>query len=216
MPAKYYGKYSGIVRDNVDIEKLGKITVSVPAIFPEQEEMIARPALPYGFFFVPEVGATVWVEFEGGDTTKPLWTGLQYLQGEWAREAASSPPEKRAIQTAKGHLVMFNDRSGEEAIEITHGQLLHTVKLDRDGVSIKDGRGGHELTFDASTITVRHGATGARIEIGFGGITVDAGGGVINLSSLAALPVLRVTDQGIGNLGAPVVMTGPGNPFVKA
>ena len=30
---KYYGKYIGIVTDNSDIEKLGKIKIHIPSIF---------------------------------------------------------------------------------------------------------------------------------------------------------------------------------------
>ena len=54
MPGQYFGKYTGIVKDNKDDDKLGQLKVVVPAIFPEDEQMIARPALPYGFFFVPD------------------------------------------------------------------------------------------------------------------------------------------------------------------
>jgi hypothetical protein len=197
MPAQHFGKYSGVVRSNVDEQMLGRLQVAVPAIFPEEEQVIARPALPYGFFFVPEIGAKVWVEFEGGDTTKPLWTGVQYVQGEWPPEAAGSPPQKRVMKTAGGHLVIFDDTPGAASIEI------------------KDGMGGHTVKLDVAAITLEHGLTGAKIEIGPGGITID-GVTAVNLSANAALPVLRVSDQGIGNLGAPVVITGPGNPLVRA
>jgi hypothetical protein len=216
MPGQYFGKYTGIVKDNKDPDNLGQIKVIVPAIFPEDEQMTARPALPYGFFFVPEVDAKVWVEFEGGDSGLPIWTGVQYIQGEWAPEAEESPPEKRVVKSAKGHLVIFNDKDGEESIEIKDGKNGHTVKLDQNGVSVKDGKSSHELKFDTATITLKHGSTGAKIEIGPAGITID-GIGPINLSASAAMPVLRANiDQGIGNLGAPVPLIGPGNPLVKA
>jgi hypothetical protein len=65
--------------------------------------------------------------------------------------------------------------------------------------------------------------TGAKVALTAAGASVDAGAGivevkgsVIKLSTAAALPVIRVTDQGIGNLGAPVVLAGPGNPTVLA
>ncbi len=234
MPGQYFGKYTGIVKDNKDADKLGQLKVVVPAIFPEDEQMVARPALPYGFFFVPEVDAKVWVEFEGGDSGLPLWTGVQYVQGEWAAEAQEDPPVKRVVKSAKGHFVLFDDKDGEESIQvkdgknghvitldqagisIEDGKNQHKVTLDQGGVTIKDGKASHELKFDASTITLKHGATGAKIEIGPAGITIDGVSG-INLSSSAAMPILRANiDTGIGNLGAPVPLIGPGNPLVKA
>ncbi|XXY13201.1 phage baseplate assembly protein V [Sorangium sp. So ce216] len=137
MPARYFGKYTGIVRDNRDDQLLGHLQVVVPAIFPEEEIVIARPALPYGFFFVPEKDAKVWIEFEGGDPGLPIWTGIQYVQGEWAPEAEADPPEKRVVKTASGHLVVFNDTGGEESIEIKDGKSGHTITLDKEGIKVR-------------------------------------------------------------------------------
>lgn len=239
MPEQYFGKYSGIVKDNGDADKLGQIKVSVPSIFPPDELMVARAALPYGFFFVPENEAKVWVEFEGGDSGLPLWTGLQYVAGEWAAEAAADPPQKRALKTAAGHLVLFDDKGGEESILIKDGVNGHTITLDQNGVDVTDGVSGNDLAFTSSGVALKDGggnsveitssgvtvktSSGAKVEVTSSGVSVDAGAGLvevkgsaIKLSSSAALPVLRVTDQGIGNLGAPVVMIGPGNPLVLA
>ncbi len=118
MMEKYFGKYSGIVIDNRDDQRLGHLQVSVPAIFPSEDAIVARPALPYGVYFVPEVDAKVWIEFEGGDPGLPIWTGLQSVPGEWPQEADISPPQKRLVKTASGHLLLFNDKGGEEGIEI--------------------------------------------------------------------------------------------------
>jgi hypothetical protein len=127
--------------DNHDPENLGQLKVSTPNIFPPEELMIARPALPYGVFFVPEPGAKVWVEFEGGDTGLPLWTGVQYVPGEWPPEAREDPPKKRVIKTAAGHLVILNDKSGEEGIEIRSNariviQCLGTIQIEAPNVII--------------------------------------------------------------------------------
>jgi hypothetical protein len=141
MPDKYFGKYTGIVEDNRDPQGLGQLQVSVPTIFPPDELMTARPALPYGFYFVPERGAKVWVEFEGGDSGLPLWTGLQYVPGEWPSEAQADPPQKRLIKTASGHTVLLNDTGGEEVIEIksnTHIVIrcLGTIEIQAPNVII--------------------------------------------------------------------------------
>lgn len=141
MPDLYFGKYTGIVTDNRDDQNLGQIKVSAPAIFPPDEHVIARPALPYGVFFVPEVGAKVWVEFEGGDTGLPLWTGVQYVAGEWAEEARLSPPQRRVIKSASGHVMIFSDKNGEERIEIHSNariviSSLGSIELQAPNVSI--------------------------------------------------------------------------------
>lgn len=220
----HFGKYSAIVKDNRDDQKLGQLQLSVPSLFPPDELVTARAALPYGFFFVPEVGAKVWAEFEGGDPGLPIWTGIQYVAGEWAAEAAGNPPQRRVIKTAAGHMVKLHDKSGEEKIEIEDGVNGHVITLDANGIHIKDGKNQHELTLDALGITIRDGknmntvtlaAAGVTVQTAPGG-TVDLAGTMVKLSLAAAMPVLRIGDSGIGNLGAPVPLIGPGSPFVTA
>jgi len=141
MPDKYFGKYTGIVRDNRDPDNLGKLQVSVPTIFPEDDLVTARPALPYGFYFVPEIGAKVWMEFEGGDSGLPIWTGLQYTPGEWPAEGQADPPQRRVIKTPSGHVVIMNDIRGEEGIEIMSNariviRCLGTVEIQAPNIII--------------------------------------------------------------------------------
>lgn len=240
MAGGYFGKYSGIVSDNVDPDKLGQLKVEVPAVFPDGEVVVARPALPYGVFFMPEVGVNVWVEFEGGDTGLPLWTGVQYIAGsEWAPE--SDIPEKRVLRTPSGHIVLFDDKGGEEKIQITDGVNGHVITLDSKGIDVKDGKNSHEVALTSSGVKVTDGANqhsvelsssgakvetaaGAKVELTAATTTVDGGSGMVQvkgsmimLSSSAAMPVLRANiDQGIGNLGAPVPLIGPGNLTVLA
>lgn len=217
MPGKYFGKYSGVVKDNRDPEKLGRLQVSVPAIFQHDELVWAVPALPYGFFFVPEVGAKVWVEFEGGDPGLPIWTGVQYVAGEWAKEAEADPPERRVVKSASGHLVVFDDKGGEESIEIKD-KNGHVIRLDKNGIRIKSGAGDHEIVLKSGGVTVSTG-DGAKVELAAAGITIDNGKGaslklngpVVESNSIVklgsgSLPALRMGDTFIGNMGAPVVV----------
>ena len=40
------------------------------------------PGDQVGFFALPPVGAKVWIEFEGGDTDYPIWTGCFWTDGQ--------------------------------------------------------------------------------------------------------------------------------------
>src|SRR5262249_8883078 len=77
---RHFGKYRGIVTDNDDPTKRGRVKVKVPAVYDETLEVWAMPCLPYtgnnvGVYTVPEPNAGVWVEFEAGDPSYPIWTG---------------------------------------------------------------------------------------------------------------------------------------------
>jgi len=117
MADKYFAKYTGVVVDNRDAERLGHIEVRVRAVF-EEAVVTARAALPFGYYFVPEVDAKVWIEFEGGDSGLPLWTGLQYVPGEWPADGQTTPPHQRIIKSARSHFIIFSDDSGTERLEI--------------------------------------------------------------------------------------------------
>jgi hypothetical protein len=239
MADKYFGKYTGIVKDNRDAQQLGQLQLTVPAIFPPDEVVIARAALPYGYFFVPEVGAKVWAEFEGGDSGLPLWTGVQYVAGEWPPEAQVDPPDKRVIKSAKGHVVTLDDTPGDEKIEIkTSSASGHTITLDTQGIKVHDGVGQNDIVLGGSGVAVQttagqkveltssgitiQTAAGQKVELTPAGVTVDAGVGIVTVTGTlvklgaGALPVIRIGDMGVGNLGAPVAMTISTNTQVLA
>ena len=70
----------------------------------------ALPAFAYGgaseqgLFAVPDLGAGVWIEFEGGDLSYPIWSGTWYTTvghsriGETRQESAEDQerPQNRA------------------------------------------------------------------------------------------------------------------------
>jgi hypothetical protein len=83
----HFGKYRGQVENNVDPLQMGRLQVSVPAVLGSGTLSWAMPCVPYagsgvGFFAIPAVGANVWVEFEGGDTDYPIWSGCFWGAGE--------------------------------------------------------------------------------------------------------------------------------------
>lgn len=112
---KQFGKYRGIVVHNEDPLRLGRIQVSVPQVLGEVLTAWAMPCVPYagsqvGFCMVPPIDAGVWVEFEGGELEKPIWSGCFWREGERPVEAELST--MRMIQTSSCKLI-FSDLPGE-------------------------------------------------------------------------------------------------------
>jgi uncharacterized protein involved in type VI secretion and phage assembly len=94
MPAKFFGKYRGVVVNNVDPEGMGRVKVQVPDVFGTKGSGFALPCVPCNLpktagSALPKTGATVWVEFEQGDANRPIWTGCFY------GNAAVTPPALR-------------------------------------------------------------------------------------------------------------------------
>jgi type VI secretion system secreted protein VgrG len=79
---RYFGKYRGYVHATSDPENMGRIRAMVPRLLGEDTPTgWAMPSAPYagpdqGLFTVPDIGAGVWIEFEEGDLSKPIWSGM--------------------------------------------------------------------------------------------------------------------------------------------
>lgn len=158
---KYYGKYSGEVTDNHDDSKKGLIKVKMPTVFDDPDtEIVARPCLPYGHFFVPVVGSKVWIEFEAGNLGYAIWVGVWYPSDTLPQEAALNPPDNRVIQTDSGHTIELMDKDGEEKITIKHkGNAF--ITLDKNGsITIANSQGSNiylNANDGQTTVTDQHG-----------------------------------------------------------
>ena len=124
------GKHMGIVVDNADSLKLGRLKVRVQEAYGEQP-VDNLPCFAYGgmpqmaLYAVPEVGAGVWVEFmwkDGQpDATHPVWTGLWLAEGETPEQVEGSAEDAhyyKVFKTTSGHFLTFCDKPGEEFIRL--------------------------------------------------------------------------------------------------
>jgi hypothetical protein len=74
--ARFYGVYRGTVFNTNDPQNLGRLQVKIPQILADQATQWAWPVEKYGTdTAVPSVGQGVWVVFEGGDPSYPIWIG---------------------------------------------------------------------------------------------------------------------------------------------
>jgi len=82
----HYGKFRGVVVDNVDPEAIGRVKVAVRAVLGETSAW-AMPCVPYtpmppSDLMLPEIGTQVWVEFENGNPSYPIWSGRFWTKPE--------------------------------------------------------------------------------------------------------------------------------------
>lgn len=94
---RVYGKYRGTVLNNQDPEGRGRLMANVPEVLGEIPSGWAMPCVPSagfgaGFLSIPMVGSGVWIEFEGGDVSRPIWTGGWFGAGEAPVKPPASVP----------------------------------------------------------------------------------------------------------------------------
>lgn len=76
----YSGIYRGVVSNLSDSENRGRITVMCPSLTGKGELAPCEPCIPFAYdgggdFYLPQIGDTVWIMFEEGDISKPVWLG---------------------------------------------------------------------------------------------------------------------------------------------
>ena len=101
-----------------------------------------------GTWFLPEVGDEVLVAFEGSRIEHPfvlgaLWNG-QDLPPE---RNADGKNDLRVIHSRSGHRIVFDD-GAQGRIEIHLKDRSRTVRIDPDGIAIKDDA-GNEITIES-------------------------------------------------------------------
>jgi uncharacterized protein involved in type VI secretion and phage assembly len=154
---RFFGKYRGTVSDNNDPSNLGRVKAHVPAVLENEETGWALPCSPYagngvGFFFVPPVGANIWVEFEGGDLDHPIWTGCFWGSGQVPASPANQ--QTKTIKTDTATLTI-NDTSGSSGVTVETTSGLK-IKMDSSGIELSNGSSKVKLT--SSSVSVNDGA----------------------------------------------------------
>ncbi len=185
---KYYGKYAGVVLENGPPEGAdhrGEVLVEVPGILEEDPsgsgerpiQVIAKPCLPPGFFYVPEPDDHVWVEFAAGEIDSPLWSGVWYPDG-WPPQTADdeAPTEfQKVIRTAAGHVVVLDDTEGSEQVVLLDGVNDNRITCDQDGIVLEDAN-GNTITMDADGIELAD-ANGNSLTMDSNGVILAASSG---------------------------------------
>jgi len=164
---RFYGKYRGLVLDNIDPQQIARIIVQVPDVLGLSPSSWAMPCVPMaglrsGCFMVPPIGSQVWVEFEQGDPDYPIWAG-----GFWGTFAEipaddTGPPgipqqQNIVIQTTGQNTMMLSDappteRSGGIILKSLGGAM---IIVNQSGIYISNGQGA-TITLIGSAVAINN------------------------------------------------------------
>ncbi|HTW98469.1 MAG TPA: phage baseplate assembly protein V [Acidimicrobiales bacterium] len=154
LRTRFYGKYRGIV-SAVDASTM-RIKAKVPSVLGETDSGWCMPCVPYagpnvGFAFLPEEGSGVWIEFEGGDVSYPIWVGGYWREGEVPSSAGA---EVKVIVTTAPLSVELDDDQESITIADSNG---NSITLDSSGITLSSGQ-SESLVVSSSSVSVNDGA----------------------------------------------------------
>jgi hypothetical protein len=142
--AKHYGKYRGTVVDNKDPRKQGRIKVQVPEILGDVDSGWALPCAPYagdktGAYAVPAVEAGVWVEFEAGDVSRPIWVGCWWQSEKVPTDegGAGATPDVKITRSEEGLMLALHDDSKTIALSDSSGANILKIEVQSGKVTLK-------------------------------------------------------------------------------
>jgi hypothetical protein len=162
---KYYGKYRGVVLNNIDPKLEGRLLVQVPDVAGLVPTTWAAPCVPIagiqnGMVALPIIGSGVWVEFEQGNPKYPIWVGCFWgSAAEIPALARLTPPVVPAItlQTPLQNGITISDMPGPTGgimLKSTTGAMLI---VNDTGIYIQNGKGAM-ITMIGPTVTINSGA----------------------------------------------------------
>jgi hypothetical protein len=141
---KFYGKYRGIVSNNQDPKNMGRIKATVPEILHDVETGWALPCVPYtgsstGTYTVPEVNAGVWIEFEAGDVSKPIWSGCWWGENKVPVDNTGkmATPSLKIIHSERGLMVCLDDDGQTITVSDETGVNFITIKVQEGQIKIQ-------------------------------------------------------------------------------
>jgi hypothetical protein len=141
---RFYGKYRGLVTANDDPLGLGRLQASVPEVLAEVTTGWALPCAPYaganaGLFTVPPVGAGVWIEFEAGDVSRPVWAGTWGGAGEVPLDQQGTPaqPSTKILRSESGLIVSLDDRAQAITLSDPDDETFLAIRVLEGDVEIK-------------------------------------------------------------------------------
>jgi len=171
----------GIVTDNNDGEKLGRIMVKFPWLGENHQSGWVRVATMMagkerGTFFLPEVGDEVVVAFDHGDIDYPYVIGALWNGKDKPPETNNGENNIRKIKSRSGHELIFDDTSKKEKVEI-HTNSGNSVLLDDGGEVIEvKTKGGLKITLDDKSKAVEMVAGNSSIKMKPDGIIISCNG----------------------------------------
>jgi hypothetical protein len=159
---RFFGKYRGVVKDNDDPAGRGRLLVKVNAVM-SGEPVWAMPCVPYagknmGLYAMPEKGTGVWVEFEAGNPSYPIWVGCFWGDGQAPKNerGAGAAPSRKIIRSQKGLMVTLDDQQQAITVSDNDGSNLVTIQVQQGKVTVK---GTAKVVVEAPQIELVENAT---------------------------------------------------------
>ena len=161
LKVDYNQFYRGIVIENVDPDRLGRIKVRIPQLYgsdPSSSNYIDNNSIPWancaiynagndsGSFLPPNIGDLVFVTFEFGKAESPIYFGgiFRKSEGDTKITDGTDVPtevltgaERIIYKSSKGATIYIDDTGGAESIKIIDQSGQSIIMENTNDLSLK-------------------------------------------------------------------------------
>ncbi len=201
----------GIVTDNNDPNKWGRVRVKFPTLTEEHSSYWARVLSPgagggRGLDCLPEINDEVLVIFENGDIHRPcvlggVWNGTDATPEGVGDSVTDGKVRLRTFQTRTGHKVQFTEEdkgSNKKGITLdtVYGHKIQCNDSEKF-IDIKTNS-GHEIRMDdqSNTIEIKKGSTSITMQTQAGAITIKGNTITLDAKTITIKGTAAVSVQG--------------------
>ena len=192
--SRMYEPVIGIVTDNKDPSKLGRVKLKIP-ILSDQDTTFWCPIVMLGagknrgWFFIPEKDDEVLVMFEHGDLNRPLVVGALWNGKDKPPDKNPGGNPRRVLKSRQGSKITFDDEKKQLIIEdgVGKGKITFDSQANKITIEAIDGDVCFQTPVDDMTIvaqSIEMTAT-TNLEIHSGDAMQWGAGGSVNVKSAA-------------------------------
>ena len=107
---------------------------------------------------IPTIDAGVWIEFEAGDASRPIWSGCWWSRNELPKDAGgqAATPALKIIRSEKGLMVTLDDNSQTISLSDEKGKNMLTIQVQQGKIVIQ---GTSKVVVEAPQIELVENAT---------------------------------------------------------
>ena len=111
-----------------------------------------------GFHAIPEPGAGVWIEFEAGDPSYPIWVGCYWADNQVPQneQGTSATPPLKIIRSEQGLMVTLDDQQQVITLSDKKGNNLIKLEVQQGKITVK---GSQKVVVEAPQIELVANAT---------------------------------------------------------
>ncbi len=162
---RFYGKFRGMVLNNIDPMQMGRLMVQVPDVTSLAPGSWAMPCVPvagpqHGMVALPQVGAGVWIEFEHGDPDYPIWVGCFWGgAAEMPSMSRLTPPPAASLtlQSPQQNGITISDMPGPTGGITLKSASGCSLIVNDMGIFLQNGSGA-SVVLSGPTVSINNGA----------------------------------------------------------